>query len=199
MTEKDTASRLLDAAQTLVQRVGANAMSYQDLSAAVGITKASIHHHFPAKSDLLRALIDRYSDYFLGVVDQLLAQKISGAAKLARYCKLFEATLRESAGDRACPCGMLGAEVATLEPKAAGRLRHFYDENRKRLAAMLEEGSRDGSLKFPGNADTLAWTLFSLLEGAMLVARVDGGADGFRAMVAQFMKLVGARAGRSTG
>src|SRR5215208_4501169 len=130
MTDKDTAARLLDAAQALVQRVGANAMSYQDLSAAVGITKASIHHHFPAKSDLLRSLIDRYSGYFLGVVDAMLARKISGAAKLSGYCKLFEATLREAAGDKACPCGMLGAEVATLQAKPAARLKVFYEENR---------------------------------------------------------------------
>src|SRR3712207_7018673 len=44
--------RLLDVAQELVQRVGANAMSYQDLSKALGITKASIHYHFPTKADL---------------------------------------------------------------------------------------------------------------------------------------------------
>jgi hypothetical protein len=70
----------------------------------------------------------------------------------------------------------------------------FYEENRRRLAGMLEEGAADGSLRFTGDADTLAWTLFSLLEGAMLVARVDGGVDRFRDAVAQFTRLIGARA-----
>jgi len=52
-----TRTRILDTAQDLVQRIGANAMSYQHISEAVGIRKASIHHHFPKKEDLLEALI----------------------------------------------------------------------------------------------------------------------------------------------
>ena len=46
----DTKETLLDHAQDLVQRVGVNAMSYNDLSKAVGIRKASIHYHFPKKT-----------------------------------------------------------------------------------------------------------------------------------------------------
>src|SRR5689334_9607965 len=48
MARKDTKTAIMDAAQELIQRGGANAMSYQDISEAVGIRKASIHHHFPA-------------------------------------------------------------------------------------------------------------------------------------------------------
>jgi TetR/AcrR family transcriptional regulator, transcriptional repressor for nem operon len=43
MSETDTRTLILDAAQDLIQRLGANAVSYQHLSEAVGIRKASIH------------------------------------------------------------------------------------------------------------------------------------------------------------
>jgi TetR/AcrR family transcriptional repressor of nem operon len=46
-----------DVAQELVQTVGANAMSYQHISKAVGIRKASIHHHFPARSEVQGNLV----------------------------------------------------------------------------------------------------------------------------------------------
>ena len=68
MKQPDTKTAILDAAQDLIQRVGANAMSYQHISEAVGIRKASIHHHFPSKETLLEELIGRYSRQFLGLV-----------------------------------------------------------------------------------------------------------------------------------
>ncbi|MCD4689251.1 MAG: TetR/AcrR family transcriptional regulator, partial [Desulfuromonadaceae bacterium] len=53
---KDTKRHILDVAEDLIQRVGLNAMSYKHISDAVGIRKASIHHHFPKKDNLIDAL-----------------------------------------------------------------------------------------------------------------------------------------------
>lgn len=179
--------RLLDVAQDLVQRVGANAMSYQDLSRALGITKASIHYYFPTKADMLEQLVRRYSTYFLEVVDRILAREETGMEKLRRYCALFEATASESAGEKACPCGMLGAEAATLGEAALERLRRFYAANNERLRRILEEGRQDGSLRFEGDPADAASLIFASLEGALVVARVQGGADGFRAIARQLL------------
>ena len=41
----DTRTKILDVAEDLVRRVGLNAMSYKHISEAVGIRKASVHHH----------------------------------------------------------------------------------------------------------------------------------------------------------
>jgi TetR/AcrR family transcriptional repressor of nem operon len=192
VNDQDTRTRLLDAAQEMVQRVGANAMSYGDLSDAVGIRKASIHHHFPAKSDLLLALITRYNEHFHKQLEAIRSSKGTGAAKVARYGKLFEATLQQDACEKACPCGMLGAEISTLAPDAAAELRRFYRSNAEAVAAMLEEGKRDGSLRFDGSSLETAWVLFTMLEGAMLVCRAEGGVELFRAVFRQFQRLVAA-------
>jgi TetR/AcrR family transcriptional regulator, transcriptional repressor for nem operon len=188
--DEGTRDRILDVAQDLVQRVGANGMSYQDLSEAIGITKASIHYHFPTKADLLEALVRRYSSYFLGVVDRILASEGSGMEKLHRYTDLFAATLAGSAGEKACPCGMLGAEAATLGDPTLLLLRDFYAENDRRLQSMLEEGRQDGSTRFEGAASDVASVLFTSLEGALLVSRVRGGVEGFRAVAAQLLRLL---------
>src|SRR5262249_26290756 len=153
------------------------------------ITKPSIHYHFPTKADLLEQLVRRYSDYFLGVVDRILASDENGMGKLQRYCALFEATITESAGERACPCGMLGAEAATLGNRTLGSLRAFYAANNERLRRILEDGRRDGSIQFAGEAADAASLIFASLEGALMVARVQDGAAGFRAIVRQLLLL----------
>jgi TetR/AcrR family transcriptional regulator, transcriptional repressor for nem operon len=187
---RDTKNEILDAAQEYVQRWGANAMSYQHISEAVGIRKASIHHHFPSKEKLLEALIDRYSDYFLGLVDVIVASPMESKTKLRKYIALFEATLSEGKQDKACMCGMLGAELATLGSSAAEGIRQFYRENEKRLTEILDEGRQAKKFHFEGSSRVTAKLIFSFLEGGMLVARAEGGVQQFQGMTRQMLKLI---------
>ena len=55
----------------------------------------------------------------LGLVDRIIAEESDPARMLDRYIGLFEATLREGKHDKACLCGMLGAELASLGDEAS--------------------------------------------------------------------------------
>ncbi len=190
MKSIDTRTAILDTAQELIQRAGVNAMSYADISAVVGIRKASIHYHFPTKDDLIAALLDRYNPYFLKLVDLIVASPESAEVKLRRYCGLFEATLSSGEQDKACLCGMLGAELATLKNPLVDRVTQFYQDNEMRLVQILIEGRESGVFKFPGDINAMAKLIFSLLEGGILIVRADGGINQFRAIVEQLLKLV---------
>ena len=57
-----TSDDILASARTLIMNGGYNGFSYADISEIVGIRKASIHHHFPSKVDLVRELVKRYRE-----------------------------------------------------------------------------------------------------------------------------------------
>jgi len=190
MRTRDTRTAIMDAAQALIQRGGVNAMSYQHLSDAIGIRKASIHHHFPTKDHLIEAVIRRYAAYFLGLVDGIAASKLDPAAKLRKYAGLFEATLCEGERDKACLFGMLGAELTTLGHPAAAEVRRFYRDNEARLARVLEEGRDTGQFHFEGKAAVVAALIFALLEGSILIARAEGGAKRLRGIAEQAFALL---------
>jgi TetR/AcrR family transcriptional regulator, transcriptional repressor for nem operon len=190
MARKDTKTAIMDTAQELIQRRGANAMSYQDISEAVGIRKASIHHHFPAKDDLIQAVIERYAEYVFGLMDEIFASKLDPAAKLRKYAALFEATLSDGRRDKACPFAILGAELSSLGGPAAARVRRFYRDSEERLARVVEEGRGKGQFHFKGDAKRVAAMFFALLEGAMLIARAEGGPKRLHAMAEQALKLL---------
>jgi TetR/AcrR family transcriptional repressor of nem operon len=193
MGDVETRTKILDAAQDLIQRWGANGMSYQHISDAVGIRKPSIHYHFPTKEDLIQALVDRYSEYFLARVDHIMEGDGSAKEKLDRYVALFEATLRAGSKDKACLCGMLGAELASLGDEAVAKIRYFYEENELRLARILEEGRTSREFRFTGDSRATAALIFSLLEGAVLIARAQDGVKQFRGIGRQLMLLLKAR------
>ena len=185
-----TKIQILDAAQELIQRVGLNGMSYADISKTVDIRKASIHYHFPTKEKLVAALLDRYSDDFFRLVDSILKISESAEVKLRRYCGLFEATLSSGKQDKACLCGMLGAELKTLESPLTEQVSQFYQDNKVRLIKLLKEGQEAGEFKFPGQTEAMAILIFSSLEGGLLIARADGGVSQFRSIVEQLIQIV---------
>ncbi len=190
MKPTDTKTLILDTAQELIQRVGINGMSYQDISQVVGIRKASIHTHFPTKDDLVATLLDRYNAYFLRLVDNIVASTNSPKMKLRQYCGLFETTLSNGEQDKACLCGMLGAELATLKSPLVERIRSFYQDNEARLATILTEGREIGVFQFIGDVQATAMLIFSLLEGGILIARAYGGPQQFKAVIEQLIQMV---------
>jgi TetR/AcrR family transcriptional repressor of nem operon len=174
----DTAGRILDSAERLVQARGFNGFSYADVAAELEVTKASLHYHFPGKDELGLALLARYSERFGAALDAIEAEVPDAPARLAAYVALYADVLR---GERMCLCGMLAAEYVTLSEPLRERLIGFFDVNEVWLERVLEQGRADGSLSFAGPARETARLIVSTLEGAMLVARPYGDLERFTA------------------
>ncbi|MBI3594926.1 MAG: TetR/AcrR family transcriptional regulator [Nitrospirae bacterium] len=188
--KKDTKEAILDAAQSIIQSCGANGISYQHISDIVNIRKASIHYHFPTKDRLIEALVRRYSPKFLKCVDDLILLPVSARIKLKKYIELFEKTLQDEPGMKVCLCGMLSAELASMGNPTVLLLRRFYRENIGRLSQILDEGNSSGSLSFTGDSAILGALILSLLEGAMIVSRTEGGVPQFKAVKNQLLRLL---------
>jgi len=180
----DTAQRILDIAERLVQTRGFNGFSYADIAGALAVTKASLHYHFPTKAELGTRLIARYERAFLETLGEIDRTAGDARAKLARYAKIYADVLRNN---RMCLCGMLAAEYATLPKPMKDEMRHFFDENERWLVAVLEEGRRSGALKFAGSALDVARALVGALEGAMMLARSYGEVARFEAVAGRLL------------
>ncbi len=182
-----TAGRILDVAENLVQVRGFNAFSYADVAKAVGIRKASLHHHFATKTDLGVALVSRYREVFLAALASIEVGTGDGFERLTRYADLYGRVLRDG---RMCMCGMLASDVATLPKPMRGGIADFFGENEAWLARVLSEGKKRGDLAFDGTAASMAAFIVSSLEGAMLVARGSGDLDHFDEVVHRLLERV---------
>ena len=167
----DSAQRILDVAERLVQTRGFNGFSYADIAEALDVTKASLHYHFPSKADLGRRLIERYEQTFLAVLKGIDATGAAPREKLKRYARIYADVLRDN---RMCLCGMLASDYATLPKAMKEDVRHFFDENEHWLVAVLEQGRKSGALEFKGSPLDLARVIVGSLEGAMMLARSYG-------------------------
>src|SRR5437868_13202737 len=90
----DTATRMLDSAERLVQARGFNGFSYADVAAELGITKASLHYHFPGKAELGEALINRYARRFAEALRSIDEGGADVEARIAAYAELYAGVIR---------------------------------------------------------------------------------------------------------
>lgn len=173
-----TAERIMDAAQRMVQTRGYNAFSYADISAQVGIKKASIHYHFPSKKDLGKELVARYRAVFRDKLDQIDEGTSDSRRKLKAYAQLYLDALRDD--DRMCLCGMLASDIATLPAEVRREVVNFFADNEAWLTKVLDDGRQTQTLGFIGPAKSEAQFFLTGLQGAMLIARTYGDETRFR-------------------
>ena len=182
--ESGTAERVLDIAERLVQVRGFSNFSYADIATELGITKASLHYHYPGKAELGQALITRYAERFNQALSEIDRGVPNAHAKLVAYADLYAGVLRN---ERMCMCGILAAEYQTLPETMQSEVIRFFDDNQKWLAGVLKAGKADGTLSYRGRPADVAQGILSTLEGAMLVARPYGDLARFHAAAKQLL------------
>ena len=163
-----SAERIVDVAETLIQNVGFNGFSYEDIARIVGIKKPSIHHHFATKAELVTVLTQRYTHRFRELLLQVEASNRNPVERLRAYAQLFEATYATQ--QRLCLCGMLGAEIDTLPETINAEVKRFFKINLEWLSEIIAAGQQQGLLKLIP-ASEMAMLFIASLEGAMVVGR----------------------------
>lgn len=176
------APQILAVARELIGAGGYNSFSYADLSATVGITKASIHHHFPTKEALVKEVVRQYRAEGQEALAALDASGLSPRERLAAYTGYWEQCVRDNVASF-CVCAMLAAEVSQIPVDVRAEVTAHFKELLKWLTRTLEAGVKAGQFELASPAKAEALTLMSTVNGAMLSARAFGDPSVFAAIV----------------
>ncbi len=173
----DTVTRIVEEAQKLMQERGYNAFSYADISEKVGIRKASIHYHFPSKSDLAKEALVRYRARVRELTRHVDQQTTDPRQKLEWLVNGYSMMLREQ--NLICLCGVLGAELPTLPEGVRNEVLGFFSEVETWLSGVLEQGVKIGMMQVEQPLELEARLLLSTIQGALMVARAFNDAARF--------------------
>jgi TetR/AcrR family transcriptional regulator, transcriptional repressor for nem operon len=177
-----TADDILRCARTLIIAGGYNGFSYADISKVVGIRNASIHHHFPSKSDLVRTLVARYRDEAQAGIATLERNVPDTGEQLRAYTGYWEACITDASAPF-CVCALLASEIPVLPDEVTLEVRAHFRALSAWLASVLERGAKQGRFKLAGTAKAEAEIFMATVHGAMLSARAYGDPKMFGAVV----------------
>jgi TetR/AcrR family transcriptional repressor of nem operon len=168
-----TSDEILASTQKLITIGGYNGFSYADVAAVVGIRKASIHHHFPSKVDLVRTLVQQYrANAEAGLAD--LERNVPEPLELIQAYAGYWARCIEDESIPFCVCALLASELPALPKEVALEVRAFFQSLAAWLTSVIERGEKQGSLKISGPAQVEAEAFMATVHGAMLSARAYG-------------------------
>lgn len=161
-------TRIEAVAHETVQRSGLKSLSFRTLGAEVGVKSSSVHYHFPEKSDLGHALIERYRNSLSTALNEISENSASSHTCITEFCQIF---IKECSDGKICFAGMLAAEVEFLNEANRASLNNLFEDIHTWL---IHEFSKAGDeLKVDLPAAVLARVLLASLEGALLIDRTQ--------------------------
>ncbi|MDX8501041.1 TetR/AcrR family transcriptional regulator [Mesorhizobium sp. VK4C] len=179
----NTADDILAAARRFIVAGGYNGFSYADIAEVIGIRKASIHHHFPSKVDLVQTLVRRYrEDAVTGMAE--LERNVPEPPELLRTYAGFWARCIEDASRPFCVCALLASELPALPPEVAVEVRAYFQFLSRWLTGVIERGAGQGTLTISATPRVEAEAFMATVHGAMLSARAYGDTAAFATIMA---------------
>lgn len=178
----NTAEEILACARTLIIGGGYNGFSYADIADVVEIRKASIHHHFPNKVDLVKALVLRHraaTEEGIAGLQQAIADPV---ARLRAYVGYWS-TCIEDLSAPFCVCALLASELPILPEEVATEVRSYFRFLSAWMASVLEQGVAQGTIVSINTPHMEAEIFMATVHGAMLSARAYGDVSMFGTIV----------------
>ncbi len=167
----------MDHAEAAIRSGGYSAFSFRTVADALQIKSASVHYHFAGKDDLVKAVVDRYSDRFFQAIGQADASKA-----LQKYVSTFEAALSDSC--QGCLCGVLAGEGGLLAEPIRQALVKFCERN---LNWLTQAFAQCGFT--PAESSERARIAFSAMQGAIAFASLDADAKMLRQVSKSVLEL----------
>lgn len=166
----NTSDDILTCARSLIITGGYNGFSYANIADMVGIRKASIHHHFPSKVDLVRTLVARYREEAEAGLKHIELHVSDALEQLRSYIGYWEACIADASAP-ICVCALLASQLPVLPEEVAMEVRAHFSYLSTWLTSVLERGSRLGQLQLRNTSHAEAEAFMATVHGAMLSAR----------------------------
>jgi len=187
-----TADDILACARSLIVAGGYNGFSYADIADVIGIRKASIHHHFPSKVDLVRTLVSRYREEAEAGIAKLELQVFDPLEQLRFYVGYWEACIADASAP-ICVCALLASQLPVLPEEIGLEVRAHFRALSAWLTSVLELGARHGQLQLTGPPRAEAEAFMATVHGAMLSARAYGDPKIFSVVISPILERLAPR------
>jgi len=183
----NTKQQIVELSAGLLREHGFNGFSYLDLSRALGISKASVHHHYPKKEDLGLALCEWTYNWLVQGLEHFDTKSHSSWNKLERY--LQAGTKHTLTDHKMCPISALYSDLNKLSEPMKVALKALDDIELDWVTKVLRKGAQDGEFIKQDDPKAMAALFIFSSKGALYYARLHGQ-DLFHQTMMQFEQIL---------
>ncbi len=167
-----TRESIIDTADHLIRSNGFNAFSFKDIANKIGIKTASIHYHFPTKSDLAVATIKEHLERFEHLKNELVNK--SPLQKLNGFLSIYTQIKSEN---KVCLVGSLATDLNTVDDNIKSELKNFAELVLLWVTEILTEGKKQKVFEFQNTARTKALLIITNVLAIVQLSRLTKAED----------------------
>lgn len=184
-----TRQRIVEASAPLFNQRGFAGCSMQDVMEATGLEKGGVYRHFSSKEELAAEVFQYCLAQAVKVRNDGIEQ-IEGAAEKLRYLirKFVEEPSPLPGG---CPLLNTAVDADDGNPQLRKLVRQAFQDWRKRLVGIVEQGVARGELRSEVDPRQIANTVIAALEGALVLSRIEKTREPLRDVQSSLEVLLG--------
>lgn len=183
---EQTRERIIMKSAELFNRQGFAGSSLNDIIAATGIQKGGIYRHFGNKDEIALEAYNYAARIVGGKFADAIGRETTAAGRLLAYFRVYENVVEDPPFTGGCPLQNTAVESDDTHPVLRQRAQKGLNATLDSLKSIIQDGIRTGEFKKDVDADALASFAFSLLEGGILLSKLEGSNRHMQMNIASF-------------
>lgn len=168
----DTRTEIIRIGDSLIREKGYNAFSFADISKQLNIKNASVHYHFPAKSDLGVAVIEQQTEGLKQIIE-----KCRSKTPIEKLDKFFSIYTHIKSENKVCLVGSLATDLNTIDENIKKTLKAFSSLMLDWVTDFLEQGRNNNVFQFDGLPRTKAIMIIGNMLAIVQLSRLTNDKD----------------------
>lgn len=162
--------QIVRAALTIIGDEGVQGLTTAKIAKVVGVSEANLYRHFKNKDAILTAVVDDLEQTLLNNLKSVNAEPLPPLEKLERIFMLHLSHIKENRG---IPRIVFSSEVV-FRKDLREKLSSFINRYIGMLAAILDSGIKDGTVKCTVGSTTTAGMFIGMIQLSALRWSLSG-------------------------
>ncbi|WP_028552539.1 TetR/AcrR family transcriptional regulator [Paenibacillus sp. UNC451MF] len=158
----------------LFNQKGFAGSSLNDIIAATGIKKGGIYRHFSSKDEIALEAYNYAASLVGRRISEAIGKEESAAGRLLAFFHVYEDVVNNPPFIGGCPLQNTAVESDDTHPALRHRAERGLHNTLDMMKSIIYEGIQKGEFKINLDVDALASFALSLLEGGIMLSKLEG-------------------------
>jgi AcrR family transcriptional regulator len=161
-----------------------------DLIEATGLSKGSLYGNFENKDEIALAVYDHSFKNLMNKLDDLIASGRSASEKFTAFTSFYRSNCTRTFERGGCPIMNAAVEADDNLPFLKTKVQSSIKKFAGRIAHIIDQGKENGEFKKSVDAQKYAFTMLVLLEGGIMLAKIQNDKQYLYDALDRMMKIL---------
>jgi AcrR family transcriptional regulator len=187
---EQTKARIIQQAAELFNQQGYAGSSIADIMQATGLKKGGIYNHFKSKDELALAAFDYAESLLSQRIWSVVKTKRNAIERLQALVASYLIYIDDPPIIGGCPILNTAIETDDTDSPLRDRALQAMNSSRSLIVRILQTGIKKGEVRATVEPDTVATIIFSTLEGAIMMSKLERNPIHLKRVVAHLQSYI---------